>query len=71
MNILAECEGPIKSAEAFLCEIGAHEILPLPAARQAGAHGAPLPFFSHLQFLRNHCLLCVKPLSKIQANRHN
>jgi hypothetical protein len=35
MNILAECEGSIKSAEAFLCEIGAHEFLSRPAARQA------------------------------------
>jgi hypothetical protein len=35
MNILAECEGPIKSAEGFLCETGAHEFLSRPAARQA------------------------------------
>jgi hypothetical protein len=33
--MLAECKEPIKSAEGFLCEIGAHEILPRPAARKA------------------------------------
>jgi hypothetical protein len=34
-GILAECEGQIKSAEAFPFEISVHEILSLPAVRQA------------------------------------